>query len=283
LLGAIITGSSLIFLLTFVLLKKYGVVNISDNFVPLVHLLLIILIGLIYRQKYVMRLSKELILKTSIYSSLFVLSLFSLIGIFLAIIKQFTVGGIFILIGLIVTFANFIFVSVNLNISNLINLDSILQLCKETFLFKRMHFELLQNEKVLLHPKRTTLKRVMFYLIILVILSTYQYFIGNKISRGLGGFSEVITNLIILFLAVEIIDTFFLSDFILTNKRIIIKRYLIYREILLSEVESLNSHQIRDYGYLTILMQNGVIFRSTPIANPDSVKIEIDKILKPLI
>lgn len=100
---------------------------------------------------------------------------------------------------------------------------------------------------------------------------------GNKIFMKLGALSVIVTIGVFAFAIIDTIDMFLFSKFILTNKRIIKRRYLMYSEVLLNEVELLNSNQTLDFGTVSIIQKNSYIFKSLMIVNPNNVKTEIEK------
>lgn len=273
---AFLTASILLIsILLSAILRTLFTINISAVLPPIIHFISIIALGLIYKQIYNEKLSKDLIFKTALYSSVVVLIFISIIGVLLFTIKQFAVGGIFLLIGLLGSLVNFVFVSLNLNISNFISLNAIK-------LPKKLTLVLQSDEEIILKPKRSTFKLFILNLIAFILLGVFWYFMGHEIFVKLGTWSIVVTICVFIFLIIDTADMLFLSEFILTNKRLIKRRYLLYNFILLTEMESLTLNQTLDFGFISILSKNGDIFKSPMIANPNEIKIEIEKYINNL-
>lgn len=115
------------------LLSFTAVANVFFAHIPLVltaiiYLLLIILLGLIYNQKYNEKLTRDFIIKTALYSSLFILLLIPVLIILTWLILMFKITSgeiLFVLIGAIAiviysSVVSFIAVYSNLNFSNII-------------------------------------------------------------------------------------------------------------------------------------------------------------------
>lgn len=153
---------------------------------------------------------------------------------------------------------------------------------KNTPKSKKMFLIIQPNEKIIFKAKRTTLTHIIANLTGFVLLAVFWYFMGTKIFTKLGLWSIIVTIGVFLFLILETTDIFFFSTLILTNKRVIKRKYFFYSEILLDEIELLNSSQTLDFGTISILNKDGSIFTPPIIANPDNVKIEIEKYMKML-
>lgn len=281
--GFIITCIGTILLFIPVTLQSVCSINLPSIFFSLIYLVSIILLGWSYRQKYNENLSKNLILKTALYSSIFIIPLFLTLSILLIIYNHTPVAIFFILLGLVVFFVNFGVVYFNLNFSNVIFINNILRrMLNNIKLPKKLAFSLQPDEIIVLSPKRTTIKAFLITLIIYILLIVYWICMGNKIDAKFGTIS-IITNRIILPLAIlDTIDMLLFSKFILTNKRIIKKRYFIYTEASLNDIELITSKQTLDFGTITIISKNGYALHSPIIANPNNVKSKIENFIKTL-
>jgi len=263
----------------FILITIATILNVSFSvklpFVlpSVIYLISIIALGLIYKQKYNEKLSRDLILKIALYSSIIVMISFLMFSIFCFLFKNNSVVIFFALIAIIAFFTNLAVVYFNLNFSNFISLNTIK-------IPSKMLFSLQVDEKIILRPNRMTTKCLIGNLIIFILLGVYLYYIGIKIFISLGFLSIIVSVGVFVFLIVETIDIFFLSSFMFTNKRIIIKRYLMHSEILLNEIGFISSQQMFDFGTLSIINKNGYILKSAIIANPNDTKLKIEEYIK---
>lgn len=275
--GFIIAGVFISLLLTAAILKTFLDIDISYIISSIIHLSSIIILGIIYNQIYNEKLSKDLISKTALYSSLFILIFFVIIGLTLFTIKQFIVGRFIFLIGAGISLINFVITYFNLNLSNGVTVNNILG-----------NFELPQNltctiqpnEEIIAKPQRITFKSSLFTLFIYIFLIAFWVGMGNEIFERLGILSIVITIGVFTFAIIDTIDMLIFSRFILTNQRIIKRRYFLYSEITFNEILSLTSSQIFDFGSLLIINKNGCSFKSPMIANPNNVKEKIESYIK---
>lgn len=135
------------------------------------------------------------------------------------------------------------------------------------------------NEGIIFTAKRTTFKFITANLFAFILLGIFWYFMGPKIFVKLGIIGVIITICVFTFLIIDTIDLLFLSKLILTNKRLIKRRYLRYSNVLLSEIESITLNQTLDFGFIYIVSKNGTVFQSPIIANPSQIKMKIEKYL----
>lgn len=282
-LGFIITFIGTLLLLSATALQSIFSVNVPSFFIPTIYLISIFLIGCSYKQKYNEKLPKDLILKIALFSSVFIIPLFLILSIVLIAYNHAPVAIFFALLGIIAFFVNFGVVYLNLNFSNVISIgNAVKSTLNNIKLPKALTLALENDEVIVLNPKNRTFKALLFTLIICILLIAFWYFMGNEIFMKLGTLSIVITIGVFAFAFIDTIDTFLFSKFILTNRRIVKRRYLIYSEILLSEVELLNSTQTLDFGTVSVIQKNGCTFNSPMIANPKKVKAEIEKYIQTL-
>lgn len=268
-----VTGVFVGLLLLTVVLKEFLTINVPSIFPPIISFIVVMGLGLIYRHKYNQKLPKDLIFKTTLYSSIYTTMLFLVLPISLFLYKPAFIEVILAFILLACFIEQFISTYFALLISNSISLDSVK-------LPQKAEIKLLENETIMVKAEKITKATFIVDLICFVLVCLFMYFIGIKLILNLNFAAKILITLGFIYIIADIIDRYFISSFILTNKRIVIRRIYKQDEILLSEVKNIESSRWwMDLGFITIFDKNNNKFKSCAVAHPTNLKDEISKFI----
>jgi len=139
------------------------------------------------------------------------------------------------------------------------------------------------DEKIVYRAKKYSISSIINELIALVLLFAILKFQAPYLWKmGIDGKLFLIGGLV--YCIVMQIDRCFISDLLVTNKRIIFKRiqYLSkIKDILLDEIKEVKSSKARlGFGIITVTSQKGFSLRSSIVINPIDLQENIEKYLE---
>ncbi|OGI01488.1 MAG: hypothetical protein A2Y25_02050 [Candidatus Melainabacteria bacterium GWF2_37_15] len=258
----IIFGISSVLQLIDVSLKVLGNIDLpSLSFIGTV--LSIIFVSWLHTRKYNEPIPKNVSFKTALYCTI-------LSFIFLPYL-----GLLFLLFSLLVNFA-FIYWGLNKASNFMLNL--------QTQSKNNPNINGLDPDEKIIYQAKKYSKESIIIDVITICLSLFIIFLMAPVLWHMGRDGQLLIVGGILFIIWTQIDRYFVSNFLVTNKRIIFKRLHYFgnnKSILLDEIEEIKSNKgWFNTGILTVFSKNEFSLSSTILAKSDELKENIIKYLE---